>query len=99
MIRLHARSVQQVAGEYRQARLVIDVVPLGQRRNRHADFGCTHNRLPIDAFGAPVDRLEQPLVKLLQTDQVVAAVGCRAEDNPVARLLQAANRLHQQIGR
>ena len=87
VIRLRVRSGQHVPREYRQTRHVIDVVPLGERRDRHTDFGSAHGRLPIDAFGAPVDRLEQPLMKLLRTDQVLAAVDCRAEDNPVARLM------------
>ena len=43
-----------------------------------------------DALPLQIDRLEQPLVKLLQTDQVVSAIGRRAEDNPVAKLLQVA---------
>src|SRR5205807_6046033 len=68
-----ARS--NLAGKHRQRRLVIDIVPFGQCRDGDADLGGARKRLPEDPFGAPFDILEQPPVKLLQPDQVIAAIG------------------------
>ena len=55
--------------------------------------------MTVDALGAPVDRFEQALVKMLHPDQIIAAIRGRTEDDPIARLMQAAHRLHQHPGR
>src|SRR6516165_8591238 len=76
-----------LAGEQCQCLAIIDVVPLGQRRGREPNFAGTDKCLAIDLFRAPVDLLKQPPVKLLQSDQIIAAVGRRPEDDAITRLL------------
>src|SRR5262249_23704912 len=58
-------TTKQLACEQSQARLVIDIVPLGKGGDRYADFARAGDRLSVDALGAPIDRLEQALVKML----------------------------------
>src|SRR5690348_8135735 len=90
-----ARS--DLAGEHRERRFVIDIVPFVQRSERHTDLSGPGQRLPEDSLGAPVDLLEKPSVKPLQPDQVIAAVGGWPEDDTIARTLEPANRLHQDV--
>src|SRR6516162_418023 len=92
---LRVLAAQQLGCEQGQGGLVVDIVPLGQCSDRQTDFTRSHERLTVDALGAPVDRLEQALVKMLQPDQVIAAIRRRTEDDPIARLPEAAHRFAQ----
>ena len=49
-------------------------------------------------FRSPCDLRKQLLMRVLQADEVVAAVACRPKHHPVAGLAEGFNRLHQQTG-
>ena len=77
-----------------------------RRRTRPADNArrgrsrCARSSVwPCDAVGAPVDVVEQAPVRLLDAEQVVAAIGRRTEHGAVARPRQHLRGLDQQRGR
>ena len=55
---------------------IIDIVPAGNILDRQFDFAGAFEREPIDRVRTPGNVLEQPGVRLRQTDKRIAAVEC-----------------------
>src|SRR6476660_6791095 len=62
-----------------KARAVIDVISSRQKFDFESDLGCALYRLVEHAFGAPINLLEQMLVRFLHSNQVIPSVVALAE--------------------
>ena len=65
--------------------------------NRELELGRAAECLPRHAFGAPVYFLEQPPMRKFDTEQVIAAIFSRSQDNaswePAASAFERSSQL------
>src|SRR6202035_1504156 len=74
---------------------IVDVVPHGKRNDVERDARGSLDGLAEHVFRAPSDVLEESPMRLLQADEVVAAVQRGSEDDAVARRVQRLGCLDQ----
>src|ERR1700733_4862389 len=76
---------------------VVNVIPGGQKLGRQADFAGAFERLGKNPLRAPVDVLEQPVVQLLDANQVVAPVIRATQDHSISGTRERLDRLQQSV--
>ena len=82
--RCWSTAAEHLCGQAAQRRQIVDIVPDRQSIASRPISRAALEGLRQHLRGAPGDRLEQPAMRLLQADQVIAAILGRAEDEPIA---------------
>src|SRR5437773_7721483 len=78
-----SRIKQQFVTQTVQARAIINIISRGQKFYFQPDLSCALYRLIEHAFRAPIDLLEQVLIQLLHSNQVIPSIVARTEHNAV----------------
>src|SRR5260370_16599467 len=78
---------------------VVDIVQFGKENGGKPDFGSALACAGRHGVGPPVDAVEQLVGRVLQADEIVAAIARWPKHHPVAWFAKSFNGLHQETGR